>query len=73
VLGRAGSGYGREQLLLLALRLACRQMVRDDARAERTPMSNEGDLMDAYVYMAEIELDMVPEAEPEEPADDDPF
>jgi hypothetical protein len=70
VLSRAGSGYGREQMLLLALRLACRDLSGAQAE-EGKPQEMEGDLMDAYLLEAEGKLS--PEGDPQEAPSDDPF
>jgi hypothetical protein len=47
ILNRQGSGYGREQLLVVALRLACRRV------AEAHPEETEGDLLLDYLREAE--------------------
>jgi hypothetical protein len=51
ILNRQGSGYGREQLLVIALRLACRRVV------EARPEENEGDLLLDYLRKADEVLD----------------
>lgn len=55
ILNRQTSGYGREQLLLVALRLACKEVVSLEAGTEYHGRG-EGDLLLNYLAMAEVFL-----------------
>lgn len=68
ILLRQQSGYGREQVLLVALRLACKDLVEAYDRlrvveTERQPRAaNEGAQMIDFLLMAEASLKDDPDA-----------
>jgi hypothetical protein len=57
ILNRCGSGYGREQLLLVALRLACQEL-----EGWLSPKQTEGDLVLVYLMAAEAAFKDDPDA-----------